>query len=188
VGTLCCGCHFRQRSFHRCRVTTPLTERQLYSCIRMATLKRPGVVRRLRATLSILMSIITVTVVLTIAADQIARAHARLCRKRTSRRKFRASSFKLLGATLHSTDFEFKACFRMNREFFRLLLSKLEPLMQCDVGMVRRSSGDAISPSTRLAMAIRMLAGASYVEVFFAFKVSQAAAYSNTHYVVGSIL
>jgi hypothetical protein len=164
----------------------PSTERQVYSGMLMATLKQPGIVRRLRA-ISFLMSVTTVAIVVTLATNEIARARVRSCRKRTSRRKFRASTCSLLRATSHFTDFEFKACFRMNREVFRLLLNKLEPHMQCDLEMARRSSGSAISPSVRLAMALRMLAGASHVDVFFAFKVSQAAAYANTHYVVGLI-
>jgi hypothetical protein len=165
----------------------PSTGNQLYSGICVATLKRPDAVQRLRAMFSILMSVTTVAVVVKLATEEIARARARSCRKRTSRRKLRASTFMVLEATSHFTDFEFKACFRMNREVFRLLLNKLEPFMVCDLEMARRSSGSAISPSTRLAMALRMLAGASYVDVFFAFKVSQAAAYANTHYVVGLI-
>jgi hypothetical protein len=69
----------------------PSTGRQVYSGMRIATLKQPGIVRRLRA-ISFLMSVTTVAIVVTFAANEIARARVRSCRKRTSRRKFRAST------------------------------------------------------------------------------------------------
>jgi hypothetical protein len=72
----------------------------------------------------------------------------------------------------------------MSRSMFRVLLSKLERVMRCDVEMARRSSGCAITPCVRLAIALQMLAGASYVDIYFAFKVSQRAAYYNTHCIV----
>jgi uncharacterized small protein (DUF1192 family) len=58
------------------------------SGMRMATLKRHVVVRVLRA-ISYLMNVTTIAIVVTLATNEIARARARLRRKRTSRRKFR---------------------------------------------------------------------------------------------------
>ena len=50
--------------------------------------------------------------------------------------------------------------------------------------MARRNAGAAISRSARLAIALRMLACASHVDIYFGFKMSPAAAYKNKPRVV----
>jgi hypothetical protein len=123
----------------------------------------------------------------TLVTNEIMRTRLRKRRKRSGRRKFRTTSISVLGSTAHFTEVEFRACFRMNRRVFRVLLNTLEPYIQCDSEMRRRSSGCAISPTTRLAGALRILAGASYVDVYFSFRVGVATAYARTHYIAGII-
>jgi DDE superfamily endonuclease len=156
------------------------------SAISMASMRRLDVARRIRAT-SLLMATTTVAVTVALVTNEIMRLPLQRRRKRSGRRKFRTTSISVLRSTSHFTEFEFSACFRMNRRVFRVLLNTLEPYIQCDSEMGRRSSGCAISPSTRLAVALRILAGASYVDVYFAFRVSVATAYANTHYIAGII-
>jgi hypothetical protein len=129
----------------------------------------------------------TIAVVVALVTNEIMRTRLRKRWKRSGRRKFRTTSISVLVSTAHFTKFEFRACFRMNRRVFRVLLNTLEPLFQCDSEMGLRSSGCAISPSTRLTVALRILAGASYVDVYFAFRVGVATAYASTHYIAGII-
>jgi hypothetical protein len=154
--------------------------------MRMARLTPFEGSRRSRALL-FLVTVTTISIVVTVNATEFARARMRKREVRRRRRKFRTMRLNILQATSHFLDFEFKTCFRMDRTNFESLLRTLEGGLQCDHEMARRSSGAEISPSTRLGIALRMLAGASYIDVFFAFKVSPAAAYANTHRVVRRI-
>jgi hypothetical protein len=156
------------------------------SAVSMASMGQLDVARRLRAT-SLLIGTAIIAVVVALITNETMHAQLRQRRKRSGRRNFRNSSISILRATAHFTEFEFSACFNVNRRVFRVLLNTLEPYIQCDSEKGRPSSGCAISPRTRFAVALRILAGASYVDASFAFRVSVATAYANTHYIAGII-
>jgi hypothetical protein len=63
------------------------------------------------------------------------------------------------------TDFEFQRHFRMHRVAFDKLLELMQPHLQVSEEMARRSSGSALSMQARLAVALRFLAGGSYLDI-----------------------
>jgi hypothetical protein len=141
--------------------------------------------RHLRALSVIWLTLVIVPV--TVCATEIARARLRRLAVRRCRRKLRAGRVDILLATAFFLDYEFKAWFRMTRANFESLLRLLEGRLYCNQEMARRSSGAAISPSTRLAITLRLLAGSSYIDVILGFNVSTAAVYANAHHVVQRI-
>lgn len=70
------------------------------------------------------------------------------------------------------TDFEFARMFRMNRETFGKLVEIVRPHLQVDEAQARRSSGSPISVTTKVACALRWLAGGSYLDISHLFGVS----------------
>jgi hypothetical protein len=141
--------------------------------------------RHFRALSGICLTLIIVPV--TVCATEIARA--RLCSRgvRRCRRKLRAGRVETLRATACFLDYELKACFCMTRANFESLLRLLEGRLHCNHEMARRTSEAAISPSTRLAITLRLLAGASYIDIILGLNVCTATVYPNAHRVVQRI-
>jgi hypothetical protein len=73
---------------------------------------------------------------------------------------------------------DFTRCFRMPRNVFYKLLSLLKPRLMRNANMGRRSSGGIIEPAVRLAMFLRILSGASYLDLEIAFRVGRSTIYS----------
>jgi hypothetical protein len=74
------------------------------------------------------------------------------------------------------TDKEFQRMFRLNREAFYFLLHKIEPIIKGQ-GSLRGASFHSpheIPVVTKLAVALRWLAGGSYLDICFAFGISSA--------------
>ena len=62
-------------------------------------------------------------------------------------------------------DGMFQRQFRLERIDFNELLSLISPRLAVNEEMAIRSSGSCVNPELRLAMALRMLAGAQYLDL-----------------------
>jgi hypothetical protein len=91
---------------------------------------------------------------------------------RTARRRL---SFDAVVQFLSPQDFT--RCFRMPREAFDDLLRLLWPWMLRDKRRARCGDGGAIAPAVRLAIFLRILGGASYLDVMLAFRVGRSTVY-----------
>jgi hypothetical protein len=81
------------------------------------------------------------------------------------------------------------ACvFRMKRSTFTYLLNVLLPDLLRDVSMALRSSGGRIEPEIRLALTLRLLAGASYLDTVMLFAISRSSCYAVFNETINSIL
>jgi hypothetical protein len=69
------------------------------------------------------------------------------------------------------TDKQFKARFRMSRNAFCALLDTIRHELERDEAMARRSSGDPVFPFLKLCIALRYLAGGSYLDIADVYKV-----------------
>ena len=69
-----------------------------------------------------------------------------------------------LGETENLTDSSFKRMFRIDRDSFNELLENIDPYITFDSEHAINSSGSSIAKSTRLAITLRWLAGASYID------------------------
>lgn len=78
-------------------------------------------------------------------------------------------------------DLEFSLAFRMSRGTFERMILSLGPLLQRDALQGIRSSGGFVEPYIRLAVTIRMLAGASYLDVMLAFRIAKSTVYCLMH-------
>ena len=83
------------------------------------------------------------------------------------------------------TSSEFKSMFRMSRDSFEKLLSLLnDKLTISERGKINaiNSSGSYIEPKTKLAAALRFLAGGSANDIAFAFGLSISAFYKDNYF------
>lgn len=72
------------------------------------------------------------------------------------------------------SELQFKRLFRISRQAFKQLVIKLEDCEEPrDVTAAENSSGSSITMTTRLACALRWLAGGSYLDICFAFGVAE---------------
>ena len=84
------------------------------------------------------------------------------CARRNKRGSVIRIRSRFLTVTRYLDDEEFKRAFRMKRETFNLLLSRLQPYLARNERQAACSSRGVITPAVRLAITIRMLAGGSY--------------------------
>ena len=70
------------------------------------------------------------------------------------------------------SDAFFKRYFRMDRASFQSLLETISPRITRNEAKALNSSGSPIHPSIKLAIALRFLAGGSYLDFAFGFDVS----------------
>jgi hypothetical protein len=82
---------------------------------------------------------------------------------------------------------EYRRVFRMQRSIFTYLLNVLLPDLRRDVSMALRSSGGRVEPDIRLALTLRLLAGASYLDTAMLFAVSRSSCYAVFHETISSI-
>jgi hypothetical protein len=92
--------------------------------------------------------------------------------RRVQNRRRVIRRFAALTRTLH--DIEFSRAFWTTRTSFQHMIQALGSLLQRDYLQDIRSSGGYIEPSIRLAVTIRMLAGASYLDVTLAFHIAKS--------------
>jgi hypothetical protein len=70
------------------------------------------------------------------------------------------------------TDRQFKRRFRMSSMSFEALLATIRHDLERDEDMACRSSGEPVYPYLQLAIALRYLAGGSYLDISDVYKVS----------------
>jgi hypothetical protein len=70
------------------------------------------------------------------------------------------------------SDAYFKRMFRLDRSTFSWLLNLIRPKIQGCEKQACCSSGSPVFPEIKLALALRFLAGGSYLDLAFAFNVS----------------
>lgn len=92
-------------------------------------------------------------------------------KKRTVGNKKTDREYGIL-AIMALEDDVFKKAFRMSREAFFILLDQLKLNFFRDTLQARRSSGSEISLMVRLAVTLRFLAGASYIDMCMLFGLS----------------
>jgi hypothetical protein len=68
------------------------------------------------------------------------------------------------------------------------LLSLLKLDLTRDMGMASRSSGGRVKPEVRLELTIRMLSGASYLDMMMPFRVASSTIYDVFHRTIVSII
>ncbi len=74
----------------------------------------------------------------------------------------------------------FRKMFRLDRPLFDELINIVEPfLKQCDEGKARNSSGSPILITTRVAVTLCWLAGASHLDLSFAPGISSSTFYNS---------
>jgi DDE superfamily endonuclease/Villin headpiece domain len=79
--------------------------------------------------------------------------------------------------TQYLSEGDFTRCFRMPRTAFYKLVAMLKPDLMRNASMAKRSSGGVIEPASRLAIFLRMLAGASYLDLQLSFCVARSTIY-----------
>lgn len=96
-------------------------------------------------------------------------------RRSGSKRRDRQTFEKV---TEHLSDMEFRRAFRMARVSFYKLLRLLRHHLHRDELQAARSSGGVISPSLRLAVTLRLLAGGSYLDQMLSFRVGRSTVFA----------
>jgi hypothetical protein len=76
----------------------------------------------------------------------------------------------------------------MQRHTFSSLLNVLRPDLERDAEMALRSSGDRIVPEVQLALFLRLMAVASYLDAMMLFGISRSSCYPVFHGTINSIL
>lgn len=99
--------------------------------------------------------------------------------ERTPRlRRWRSSNqHDFWSATAHMCEEEFMAAFRMGRRLFSQLLHVLLPRISVHRGASCQPSTGAVSPAVRLACALRMLDGATIINLTLMFAISRPSLY-----------
>jgi hypothetical protein len=108
----------------------------------------------------------------------------RLAPRSRSRLRNRQTFVHLQQALSHT---EFTRVFRMSQSTFLALLRILQRDLTRDMRMALRSSGGRVEPAVRLALTIRMLAGASYLDMMLVFRIASSTVYDVFHSTVTSI-
>jgi hypothetical protein len=93
----------------------------------------------------------------------------------------RRSRVSLLHIAEYLTDDEFEQTFRLPRGAFANILALIHPALLRDARQAARSSGGVVQPALRLAITLRMLAGASYLALFMLFRVAKQTIYDVFH-------
>ena len=77
------------------------------------------------------------------------------------------------------SELHFKRMFRLSRHAFNTLLEKVQDLLEGDEVHACYSSGSPITPKTKLAVALRWLAGGSYLDICFEFGIGYGTFYQD---------
>jgi Villin headpiece domain len=73
---------------------------------------------------------------------------------------------------------DFTSCFRMPREAFQELLTILKPSLERDARRAKNGSGGLVQPDIRLAILLRILAGASYIDLQLVFRIARSTVFA----------
>lgn len=79
------------------------------------------------------------------------------------------------------SDRDFRRAFRMDRRLIRKLLNLIRAGITKNDEMGRRSGRRTIKPYVRLAVTLRMIAGARYMDLIKSYKISHTAVFSIFH-------
>lgn len=90
--------------------------------------------------------------------------------------------------TVYLSENEFARSFRLSRNEFSLLLSRLIPLLDYDRRQAQRSSGSVVTSEIRLACTLRLFAGGSVHDQMMLFGLARATVYDVFHSTVDTIL
>jgi DDE superfamily endonuclease len=90
--------------------------------------------------------------------------------------------------TRYQLTSEFTRCFRMPREVFTKLLRLLRPRLERDADMATQSSGGRIEPEVRLAVLLRILGGASYLDLMMVFRIGRSSVYQVVFSTISAVL
>jgi len=147
-----------------------LMERRLRAARGEMGLRRPLVLARAQTAVraALLVSIATVTAVLNTAA----------CVSRPRTRERSPAMRSRLGVPHNLAAFsemDFRLLFRMERSDFWAFLSLVRDKLETNEEMAFMSTGQPIPLECRLAMTLRILAGASYLDVILAFRAERSA-------------
>ena len=115
--------------------------------------------------------------------------HCKLCNHCRLRSRPRREGNRLTFQEVSSwfSDDEFRVSFRMRRESFVELVSKLLPdLVRC-TEMGKRSTDGVVEPQVRVGAALRLLAGANVVDLMLLFHIGQTTIYRSLQEVVTAV-
>jgi hypothetical protein len=73
---------------------------------------------------------------------------------------------------------EFTSCFRIPREAFQEQLTILKPNLESIARRAKNGSGGLVEPDIRLAILLRILAGASYIDLQLIFRIGRSTVFS----------
>jgi hypothetical protein len=95
----------------------------------------------------------------------------------------RAGSYPLVrttsvDATKYLSEVEFTRAFRMSPDCFRTLLLLLRVRLERDERQGYRSSGGVVEPAVRIGLTLRILAGASYLDMMLTFRVAKSTVFN----------
>jgi hypothetical protein len=79
------------------------------------------------------------------------------------------------------SDHYFTRCFRMPREVFYNLLGLLRHALERHLAAVANSSGGRVEPAARLSIYLRILGGASYLDMQLVFGVGRSTVFHVLH-------
>jgi len=99
-------------------------------------------------------------------------------RRRKPRNRHRNRGFALEEMSFLSDEL-FQRMFRVDRSTFALLVDLIDPIIRRDEIKATASSGSSVSTTTRLAVTLRWLAGASSIDLCFAWGLSKTSIYSD---------
>jgi DDE superfamily endonuclease/Villin headpiece domain len=118
-------------------------------------------------------------VVLTVAAVFSAVAIKKPPRRRMAALRRARPSFESIAGYL--SDHDFTRCFRMPREAFYNLLAILRGDLERQLAAATKSSGGRVEPASRLAILLRILGGASYLDMQLVFGVGRSTVFQVFH-------
>ncbi len=84
-------------------------------------------------------------------------------------------------ATRYLNEFQFARTFRVLRRIFHELLDLIRADLEREDRQARRSSGGRVEPAVRLAVTLRLLAGASYLDLVTNCHIAPATVYAIFH-------
>lgn len=98
-----------------------------------------------------------------------------------NRHVYNRSEHSFPDVTASCTRKTFRKLFRMQPKSFQKLLKKLRPLLDRNVEMGRRWKRVTIPPDVRLGITLRLLSGASYLDVMLTYRLAQSTVYVVFH-------
>jgi hypothetical protein len=108
-----------------------------------------------------------------VVADELLSSDYDAMQRGTRSGSYRRSRVSVLQATSYLSELEFTRAFRMSPESFGQLLLLLMPRLRRDEAQGFRSSGWVVEPAVRLGVTLRVLEGASYIDIMLTFRIAK---------------